>query len=55
MPTDEDSRRLREVARYHRCVREVLTASWKKGKAAKFYRLRGKRWTEVADLDAVFR
>jgi hypothetical protein len=55
MPTADDSRRLRAVGRHHRCVRDVLTASWKRGKAAKFYRLRGKRWVEVTDLDAVFR
>src|SRR5205807_7189874 len=39
MPTAEDAKRLRAVARRHR-ARNVLQASWKKGTAARFVRLR---------------
>ncbi len=57
MPTDEDWRRMRAVEKRHAAC-DVLLASWKRGTAAKFFRLRpsGKcRWIEVTDLDAVFR
>jgi hypothetical protein len=58
-PTAEDGKRLRAVARRHR-AREVLLATWKKGKAARFFSLRPKavngteNWVEVADLKAIF-
>jgi hypothetical protein len=55
MPTADDCRRLSAVARYHRYVRDVLTASWKRGKAVRFFRLQRGRWIEVADVNAVFR
>jgi len=46
------------VARRHR-ARHVLLATWKKGSAARFYRLRHwvaeEPWGEVTDLEAVFR
>ena len=60
MPTAQDGKRLRVVAkRYH--ARHVLPAVWKKGSAARFFSLRpkaieaGREWSEVVDLDAVFR
>jgi hypothetical protein len=57
-PTPEDATRLRAVAKRHR-ARHVLLATWAKGTAAKFFRLRRtsarRPWLEVADLDAVFR
>ena len=59
-PTAEDGKRLRAVARCHR-AREVLLATWKKGRAARFFSLRTKAvngtddWLEVADLKAIFR
>ena len=58
MPTEDDAIRLRGVARQHR-ARAVLLASWKKGKAARFFRLRrsgvkGTQWAELHDLDTVF-
>jgi len=57
MPTEDDVRRLRAVAKRHRASR-VLLASWKKGAATRFFELpqgslRG--WEEVTDLDATFR
>ena len=58
-PTAEDSKRLRTVARLHH-ARGILLASWKKGKAAKFYTLRPKAkagqsdWLEVEDLKSIF-
>lgn len=58
-PTAEDAMRLRAVARRH-CACAVLLATWKKGKAARFYSLRPKYavrdtdWSEVRDLKAVF-
>ena len=57
-PTVEDGKRLRIVARQHGAC-AVLLASWKKGKAARFYSLRGKPangidWAEVKDLDTIF-
>jgi hypothetical protein len=58
-PTVEDATRLRAVARRH-CACGVLLATWKKGKAARFYALNSKRhdtsadWTEVRDLNSVF-
>jgi hypothetical protein len=60
MPTAEDGRRLRAVARHHR-ARQVLLSAWTKGKAAQFFRLRRSRtenrgdWIEVEDLDSIFR
>ncbi|HEX5243149.1 MAG TPA: hypothetical protein VFW23_07765 [Tepidisphaeraceae bacterium] len=56
MPTADDARRLRAVAKRHR-ARRVLLASWKKGSAVRFYRLKGgsSHWVEVTDLDEVFR
>jgi hypothetical protein len=60
MPTAEDGKRLRVIAkRYH--ARHVLLAAWKKGSAARFFSLRpkaigaGREWLEGVDLDAVFR
>jgi hypothetical protein len=59
MPTAEDGRRLRVVARRHR-ARHVLLATWTKGKAAEFFYLRprpkeGHRdWLEVEDLHSIF-
>jgi len=58
-PTLEDGERLRRVARLHR-AKDILLASWKKGKAAQFYTLRRKAvegksdWIEVADLNDIF-
>jgi hypothetical protein len=56
MPTADDAKRLRAVAKRHR-ARHVLLASWKPGTAARFFRLkRGSAlWVAVKDLDAVFR
>jgi len=56
MPTDDDAKRLRAVAKRHRAA-HVLLASWKRGAAARFYRLRrgSARWVEITDVDAVFR
>ncbi len=60
MPTAEDGKRLRAVARRHR-AREVLLATWRKGKAARFFSLRPKAvagkgdWLKVTDLRAIFR
>jgi len=55
-PTPDDARRLRAVAKRHRAHR-VLLASWKKGTAARFFRLRrgSSQWVEVTDLEALFR
>lgn len=55
MPTAGDAKRLKAVARRHR-ARHILLASWKRGSAAKFFRLNilG-NWKAVDDLDAVFR
>jgi hypothetical protein len=57
-PTVEDGKRLRIVAKRHHASR-VLLASWKKGKAAKFFSLRSKAsqkpdWVEVPDLKTIF-
>lgn len=60
MPTLEDAKRLRLVARWHH-ARRVLLAAWKKGAEASFFELhpRSRRspseWTAVEDLGAVFR
>jgi hypothetical protein len=60
MPTTEDGHRLRAVARRHR-ARQVLLAAWKKGKAARFFRLRRRHseglrdWIEVEDPELIFR
>jgi hypothetical protein len=57
-PTLEDAARLRIVAKRH-CARHVLLATWKKGTAARFFRLRRPSardaWTQVTNLDSVFR
>jgi hypothetical protein len=59
-PTVEDGMRLRIVAKRHG-ARAVLLATWKKGKAARFFSLKrnaGKavrEWTEVEDLNPIFR
>ena len=54
-PTLEDAARLRIVAKTHG-ARHVLLAAWKKGTAARFYRLSDRRvWSAVTDLDSVFR
>jgi hypothetical protein len=60
MPTAEDGHRLRCVARHHR-ARQVLLATWTKGKAARFFRLRQKNaeglrnLIEEEDLDSIFK
>lgn len=59
MPTAEDGARLRGVARRHR-AQKVLLASWKRGKAARFFRLRPasartEQWAEIHDLETIFR
>ena len=57
-PTPEDATRLRVVAKRHGAC-DVLLATWKKGTAARFFRLRrasaGDAWAEVTDLDSIFR
>lgn len=59
-PTAEDGTRLRIVAKKHGAC-AVLLATWKKGKAARFFSLRRtagnavREWSEVADLNAIFR
>jgi hypothetical protein len=57
-PTPEDATRLRAVAKRHGAC-DVLLATWKKGTAARCFRLRrasaGDAWAEVTDLDSVFR
>ena len=58
-PTAEDGERLRAVARWHR-AQGVLLASWKKGKAARFFSLQSKSSThevdrvEVSDIRTMF-
>jgi hypothetical protein len=57
-PTVDHGTRLRIVAKKHGACR-VLLATWKKGKAARFFSLRPKAnnagdWIEVADLEKVF-
>jgi hypothetical protein len=58
-PTTEDGKRLRIVARRHGAC-AVLLAAWKKGKAARLYRLRTRPkpnagdWLEVTDLTEIF-
>jgi len=57
-PTREDAARLRIVATRH-AARDVLLATWKKGRAARFFRLRRasarEAWAEITNLDSVFR
>lgn len=58
-PTAEDGKRLRIAAKKHGAC-AVLLATWKKGKAAKFFSLEdtGKTirdWTELEDLNVIFR
>ncbi len=60
MPTTEDGKRLRAVAKRHH-ARNILLAIWKRGSAVRFFSYRpratekAKEWIEVADLVAVFR
>jgi hypothetical protein len=60
MPTVEDGRRLRAVAKRHH-ARVVLLAAWKRGTAVRVFSLRPRsrdrrrEWTEVTDLATVFR
>jgi hypothetical protein len=57
MPTTEDGQRLRVVAKQHH-AQHILLAAWKKGSAAKFFEMASDEtqgWTEVHDLDALFR
>lgn len=60
IPTGEDGTRLAAVAkRLH--GRHILLACWKKGTAAQFFRYRPRakpgprQWSELADLDSIFR
>jgi hypothetical protein len=57
-PTPEDATRLRAVVKRHG-ARHALLATWKKGTAARFFRLRRESardaWTEITNLDSVFR
>ena len=57
-PTLEDAARLRRVAKRHDAC-HVLLATWKRGTAARFYRLRRasarEAWTEITNLDSIFR
>ncbi len=50
-PTEGDVRRLREVARRHG-ARDVLLASWKKGRVPGLQRLRGGRWVRTTVREA---
>jgi hypothetical protein len=54
-PTTQDAARLRIVARRHGAC-GVLLATWKKGKAARFFSLHKRlpEWREVEDLRSVF-
>jgi hypothetical protein len=56
-PTLEDAARLRAVAKRH-CAHHVLLATWNKGTAARFFRLRRasarEAWTEITNLDSIF-
>jgi hypothetical protein len=60
MPTSEDGKRLKLVARQVN-ARRILLASWKKGSAARFFTYhpramqRAREWSEVLDLEAIFR
>ena len=61
MPTFDDAARLRAVAKRHGAC-GVLLATWKKGKEARFFRLRRVSatdwidpWIPVTDLDSIFR
>ena len=53
MPTAEDARRLRAVARHHR-AKGMLLAVWKRGKEVKFYRPKSRGWAD-ADVETFFR
>ena len=57
-PTPEDATRLRAVAKRHDAC-DVLLATWRKGAAARFFRLRrataAEPWTELMNLDSIFR
>lgn len=56
-PTPEDAALLRAVAKRHGAC-NVLLATWKKGKEARFFRLRRasatEPWAEVQALESVF-
>ncbi len=58
-PTSEDGKRLRFVARLHGAC-GILLATWKKGRAARFFSLRPEagngtgEWNEVVDLNSIF-
>ena len=52
-PTPEDGKRLKIVARRHGAC-GILLATWKKGRAARFFVLRQSRWNDLPDLKAVF-
>lgn len=54
-PTAEDAARLRIVARRHGAC-GILLATWKKGKAARFYSLHRRlpEWDEITDLRTMF-
>jgi hypothetical protein len=52
-PTAEDGKRLKIVARRHGAC-GILLATWKKGRAARFFVLRQSQWNELPDLKAVF-
>jgi hypothetical protein len=53
-PTEEDSNRLRAVARHHG-AHQVLLATWKQGKAATFEFLSPNgTWSVIADLNKIF-
>ena len=54
-PTAEDAARLRIVAKRHGAC-GVLLATWKKGRAARFYSLHKRlpEWNEVDDLRTMF-
>jgi hypothetical protein len=56
-PTADDEKRLRAVARHHHAS-EILLATWKKGKAARFFARRPQagaaKWREVVNLETVF-
>jgi len=57
-PTPEDAARLRIIAKRHG-ARHVLLVTWKKGAAARFFRLRRasarEPWIEITNLESVFR
>ena len=46
LPTDEDKRRLHEVAKHHR-AKTVVLAEWKKKEKLNFYKLKKNDWIPV--------